>query len=195
MYNYKLIFLFLLIYTALYYHYYLNETHYYTYYINRVNKKNPKVYDIGHKYLPNIEQYEYLINLIGLFIIYWLFYNVSFIVEFIILIILIYIIRIFTIQLTVLPKMKNCSYNNFTLNGFCYDKIFSGHVAFLFLFTLFLFHYKNISLLSLIFINGLYGLLIIATRAHYTIDVIVSLLVSFIIFQNRSHIFKLFKNK
>ena len=191
MYNFKLILLIVILCTGLFYLSYLNETHYHNYYAGRLNKTNPKVYDIGHKYLPNIEPYMYLINLNILFIVYWLF-HVPFILDYFILLFIIYCIRSVTIQLTVLPKMKNCKHN-FNLNGFCYDKIFSGHVAFLFLFTLFLLQYKFISFISLFIINVLYGLLIIATRSHYTIDVVVSLLVSLFVFQNRKFIIKYFK--
>jgi hypothetical protein len=187
---YKLIFLIVLS-TSLFYLSYLNEIHYHTYYVGRMNKTNPKVYDIGHRYLPNMENYMYLINLNILFILYWLF-SVSFIIDYLILLLIVYIIRGITIQLTVLPKMKSCT-GSFNINGFCYDKIFSGHVAFLFLFTLFLFHYNLLSFISLFIINLLYGLLIIATRSHYTIDVVVALLVSLFVFQNRKFIIKYFK--
>ena len=194
MYNFKLILLIIIIFNIFHYLYFLNEQHYYNYYLSRQNKTNPKVYDIGHKYLPDIEKYQFILNFEILFIIYWLFYNSYFFIDFLILMLIIYFIRLFVIQLTVLPKMKNCTISNsISITGYCYDKIFSGHFSFFFLFTLFLFHYKHISQLYLFIVNLLYAFLIIATRAHYTVDVFVSLLISFVIFQNRQYILKFFK--
>ena len=71
---YKLIFLIVLS-TSLFYLSYLNEIHYHTYYVGRMNKTNPKVYDIGHRYLPNMENYMYLINLNILFCIGYSVYH------------------------------------------------------------------------------------------------------------------------
>jgi hypothetical protein len=166
-----------------------NDKYYDTYYISRIsnNKVTPKVYDIGHKYLPNIEKYEYIINIIlGIACIVFFMYPKIF-VPFSILFMIIYIIRLFTVQLTVLPKTTCSIKSTIDLSGYCYDKIFSGHTAFLCLITLFLFNLNKISVFTLLFINILYGLLIIASRAHYTIDVFIAYIVTFSIFQNRKY--------
>jgi len=173
-----------------------NETHYESYYSKRIknNKINPKIYDIGHKYLPNLEYHEYIINIILVlsFIVFLKYPNI--ITPFFILLLFIFIFRLFVSQLTVLPKMKKCVIKSTPdINGYCYDKIFSGHTAVLCLITLFLFNLKQISIYSLFFINIIYGLIIIATRAHYTIDVVFSFIVTFTIFQNRKYFFKLLK--
>lgn len=176
---------FIFIFICIYYYYFLSEPFYEDYYVKNAHRTIPKVYDVGHKYLPNIEKYQYLINIvIGIAILKLIF--TPFIFDFLLLLLFLHIIRLITIQLTVLPKMRNCVVkNNITLDGYCYDKIFSGHITLIFLFTLFLYKYKQISLILLFIINILYSILIIATRAHYTIDVIVSFLFTFIVFQNR----------
>ena len=172
-----------------------NENHYESYYSSRIknNKTTPKVYDIGHKYLPNIAQYEYIINVIlGLVACSFFIYPKIFL-PFCILFLVIIVIRMITIQLTVLPKTTCDIKTSFDLSGYCYDKIFSGHTAFMCLLTLFLYNLKKMSIYALIIINVLYGMLIIAARSHYTIDVVVAFIVTLLIFQNRKYFFKVLK--
>ena len=172
-----------------------NETHYESYYASRVknNKTNPKVYDIGHKYLPNIAQHEYVLNIILALTACTFFIYPKIIVPFCILFLIIIIIRTFTIQLTVLPKTTSNIKSSIDLSGYCYDKIFSGHAAFMCLITLLLYNLKKIPIIALFIINILYGLLIIAVRSHYTIDVVVAFIVTLLIFQNRKYVFKVLK--
>ena len=165
-----------------------------SYYMNRIENKKitPKVYDISHKYLPDLENYQYISN------IFLLFSFISFIkpfilIEFIGFIIPILIIRSITIHLTILPKTKNCDItNSIKIFGSCYDKIFSGHFSLVFLITLLLWKHKYISILWVIFINLFNGLLILATRAHYTIDIIVSFFITLFVFQNRFTLLRFF---
>jgi hypothetical protein len=172
-----------------------NENHYESYYDTRIknNKTSPKVYDIGHKYLPNISHYEYIINILLILSACIFFIYPNMFVKFCILFLVIIIIRLITVQLTVLPK-TNCTIKpTIVLSGYCYDKIFSGHTAFICLITLFLFNLKKISIFTLFIINVLFGLLIIATRSHYTIDVVFAFIVTLLIFQNRKYFFKFLK--
>jgi hypothetical protein len=172
-----------------------NEYHYESYYTSRIknNKTTPKVYDIGHKYLPNISKYEYILNIIlGLAACSFFIYPKIFL-PFLVLFLIIIVIRMITIQLTVLPKTTCDIKTSFDLSGYCYDKIFSGHTAFMCLLTLFLYNLKKISVFALIIINVLYGLLIISARSHYTIDVVVAFIVTLLIFQNRKYFFKFLK--
>ena len=156
-----------------------------TYYDNRINqqKLTPKVYDIGHKYFPNLENYEYIMNyLVGLSFLSFL--KPYILIEFIGFIIPIFIIRSITIHLTILPKMKNCEVtNDIKFIGGCYDKIFSGHFATIFLITLLLWKHHNISIVWVFLINILNAFLIIATRAHYTIDILVALFITLFIYK------------
>ena len=156
-----------------------NDRHYHEYY-----SKNKKIYDVGYKYLPNINQHEYLINYISYVIIILLIFT-NFVVDFLKLFFIIYIIRFIFTQITVLPKIKHCNIQQFNPFGYCYDKIFSGHISFLFLFTLFLYETNYISIYILGILNIINMCLIISTRAHYTIEVIVAFIITFFIFKNK----------
>jgi hypothetical protein len=72
--------------------------------------------------------------------------------------------------------------------GGCYDKIFSGHFGITFLMTLLLYDNGYINQFVAILVNFLNAILILLTRSHYTIDIIVSIFVVIIIYQNNLNI-------
>ena len=101
----------------------------------------------------------------------------------------IFIIRAITIQLTILPKYELCKVNtNATFKGGCYDKIFSGHIALCFMSSIILYVNNYINMFILAFINILNMYFIIVSRSHYTIDVIMSFLITFMVYQNKLNI-------
>ena len=166
-------------------------THHYgkTFYDNRIKngKLQPKIFDISHKYLPNYSSNLLLISLMDIIILLPLLFGKKFITEYLNYYLVILLIRFFTTFVTILPKTKNCDDSNFTilnfLRGHCYDKVFSGHFASSFLFIILLYHlniYRNlyISTLFLLF----HAFLILSTRSHYTIDLIVSIFVVLTVF-------------
>ena len=153
----------------------LGEQHY--------NNKSCELFDIFHKILPDLHNYENVINyilLIGLTSLYFLGTN-ALITEYISKIIIILLVRAFTIISTILPKHNKCesdlSISSFFIGG-CYDKIFSGHTAAILLLTLLYFREHIINMPSLIGINLLNILLIISTRSHYTVDVLLAVFVT-----------------
>jgi len=170
---------------------YYQDGYYDKYYSDRY--KYPHVYDIGHLYLPNLGEYEYLIECVmgTIFVLLCVFFSGHFI-EFLTLFVVISIIRFIFINITVLPKIQSqCTVKKIGfMYSLCYDKIFSGHATALFLFTLFLHQSKTISMFTLIILNLLNALLIISTQAHYTIDVIVAYLVTFMVFENKKYFLK-----
>jgi hypothetical protein len=95
-------------------------------------------------------------------------------------------IRSITIATTILPKNDTCddtlSFRTFFLGG-CYDKIFSGHTATTLLLTLIYYREHIINLESLLSINIVNMFFIIATRAHYTVDVLLSIFVTTTIYK------------
>ena len=93
-------------------------------------------------------------------------------------------IRSITIVTTILPKTTSRCSSNHILNGHCYDFIFSGHFSLGLLTSLVLLENGKINQLFFFLFNILHGLLIVATRSHYTIDVLVGGLVTFIVYQN-----------
>ena len=145
----------------------------------------PHVYDVFHSALPNFHKYEYILNIYScVFILAFLIPSIF--TEFIGYIVPIFILKLIFNHATILPKHYECNVSN-DLNpyGGCYDKIFSGHFAFVFLITLLLWNHKLIPMELLVLFNTIHAFLILVTRAHYTIDILVSALVTLYIVQNK----------
>jgi hypothetical protein len=157
------------------------------------NKDNPEVYDVLHKILPNYDQKGWLTNYMALsgFIPLLLNFNETFILEFIGFIMVVYLIRDVIINLTILPKHMNCSIKKEQMTNYeyfiggCYDKIFSGHFSLTLMLTLMYYTYGYITNIPLLVgWNLINGLIIISTRSHYTIDVVMALFVCLTVFTN-----------
>lgn len=163
-----------------------------SFYNNRIaqQKITPKVYDIGIKYTPNLSDNTVLIYLSHfLAIVLPLMFGESVLKTYIQYWIVIYIIRYLFNSITILPKDKTCDDNNFSftnyITGHCYDKIFSGHFASGVLLSLILYN-KGIvtSIPLLVILNSLNAFLILSLRFHYSIDLLVAILVTVIVYQN-----------
>lgn len=145
-------------------------------------KTSPKVFDVGHRYLPNLSKNKVAVQMNDLIALFPLcasyFFGIKIMyVKWITLV----IIRWITTAVTILPKDKSCDDSQFTwlnfLFGHCYDKIFSGHFATTFLFTNLLFTQGLVtSLPLLVAYNLIHAFIIISTRSHYTIDLLISIL-------------------
>jgi hypothetical protein len=162
-----------------------------SYYENRIinNKITPKVYDISHLYLPNLYKYYDIHNLITVIFMIPLLFNFNMLQEYLSYWIVIFIFRSITTRVTILPKYKECKVNNdMQIDGGCYDKIFSGHFASVFLATLLYLKYNWINLPVLILINFINSISILTTRSHYTIDLIVALIFTLFVYQNNLRI-------
>lgn len=154
----------------------LGEQHY-------AKNKNNELFDIFHKILPDLHNYEDIVNyilVIALASLYFIGTN-ALITEYISKLIIILLIRAFTIVSTILPKHNKCeeklSFRSFFIGG-CYDKIFSGHTAAILLLTLLYFREHIINMPSLIGINLLNIFFILSTRGHYTVDVLLAIFVT-----------------
>ena len=156
------------------------------YYDNRVEQKKikQKIYDISYKYLPNLERYEYLSDIVTISIIMPVIFYPKIFKEYIGFWVVIFLIRSITIRLTVLPKSNNCENNNYINLGTCYEKIFSGHFASAFLATILYYKYNIIDIKTLTLLNIINSCLIILTRHHYTIDIIVAFFITLCVYQN-----------
>lgn len=95
------------------------------------------------------------------------------------------LIRSATMASTVLPKNPACETPakidafHGTVGGVCYDKMFSGHFAFSIVFTYLLFKHRVMqttpaNVFALVCFNVLNAYVLIASRSHYTMDVLVS---------------------
>lgn len=161
-----------------------------TFYTQRVNngKVKPKVYDIAHKYLPNYANTNLDFYVKDLFVLLgtllpFLFYGKSepfkaYLGMYIVVILL----RCITINATILPKTKTDTY----IDKGSYDKIFSGHFATLFLATLVFYQFKIITNVPLLITaNVINAYIILSTRSHYTVDILVSLMATLLVFTNK----------
>jgi len=151
------------------------------------NKEPIELFDIFHSILPDLHSYHYIIDFIGLALIISLFFvsNNSLTTEFLAKFTIIMFIRAFTTIATILPKDKVCDETISTrslLLGGCYDKIFSGHTSFTLLLTLLYYREHIINLPLLIGINATNILAILATRSHYTVDVLLAIFVTITIY-------------
>lgn len=121
----------------------------------------------------------------ALFIIPVIF-NVEMFKEYIGYWLVVFTIRTIVINITILPKDKKCDIvkHSSPYVGGCYDKVYSGHFAVFFTCLLFLYKKKYINMFIFALSSIIMGTLIVASRSHYTIDVIVSFLIVLVFYQN-----------
>lgn len=156
----------------------------YTVYINgknfyeeRTKNRNLKykIYDIGHKYLPNLSRIENIELITNIFLFSPFILEPSMIKDYLSFMTPIFTFRLLTTNATILPKSTNCDDNYFGLvnflNGHCYDKLFSGHMASASIISLLL-NQKNYNKKLLLFYNLLISFLLISSRQHYTADIL-----------------------
>ena len=96
------------------------------------------------------------------------------------------LIRSVSILSTILPSHQKCDkeiYLSSVFYGGCYDKIFSGHTSFILLLTLLYFREHIINMPTLIALNATNILLILATRSHYTVDILLAIFVTSTIYK------------
>jgi hypothetical protein len=156
------------------------------FYDNVKSKQKSKIYDIIHNNLPSARNLMTIVDAIPFILVVGilcidvnLFYNImGFLVT-------ILILRLFIIHTTILPKDKKCDIKKSSIiSGGCYDKVYSGHFSVVFLCLLSLYMSKYINLFTLLFLSIIFALLIITSRSHYTIDVVVAFLIVIIVYQN-----------
>jgi hypothetical protein len=171
-----------------YYVYHIGEYHYHP--SKSIKRNLDKVWDVCHKYLPDIYHGQVYINLLFLIPIFISLYSNTFtnlVNDVITYFPIIVIIRSIIIFVTILPRHKKCTdkltWKSF-INGHCYDKIFSGHYSLFLLTTLILHRYNAINLTQLSIINIITALTIIITRSHYTTDIIIAFFITFSVYNN-----------
>ena len=149
-----------------------------------------KVYDIIWENFPDLYSYKEVVDILAILVSTYCFTSsLISLEEFVIIFGVIVIIRSISLQLMVLPKYPKCDRKTtpeIIIKG-CYDKLFSGHFAYVYLLTLFSKMSPGLSLL----INGANGLLITSSRRHYTIDIIMSFLLTRSVFYNKNIFLKM----
>ena len=124
------------------------------------------IYDLGHEIFPDLSMYANVDDLILVVSFLFVCRNRLFWIRFL----TVYCLRAICIIMTILPKTSHQGYQIFGGN---YDKIFSGHVSFTYIATK---TYQLPFIFHLLF-NGINCCLIISTRAHYTIDVLMAIII------------------
>ena len=141
--------------------------------------KSKPLKDIGHSILPLLNHYRITNDIIvGLLVVCAFKENDP---KFAHALAVCIFIRMITMYSTILPKsIQSCKSNGLLIGG-CHDKVFSGQMATAILSSMCIikYHpeYKNL----LIMINIILGVLIIGSRDHYTIDVIVGTTIALLI--------------
>ena len=140
-------------------------------------KSTQKIFDICHKFLPNYSDKDWISIILNIITFSPLVFYPHLIGEFLSYMIPIFLFRYITTNATILPKTKNCDDESFNMfhfiNGHCYDKIFSGHFAGGVIISLLLYHHniiQNSYVLTLY--NMITAYLLLVTRSHYTVDLI-----------------------
>lgn len=156
------------------------------------NKITPKVYDIAHKYLPDWSVHKIYNDLYTIAFLLPLLTNFTILKEYLGFWIPIFLLRSIFAQVTILPKNKNCTVpDTFSIyiKRNCYDKVYSGHFSSFLLAILLYLKYKWVSVPIGITLVSLNAFMILVTRSHYTIDILVALVVTLLVYITNTSIF------
>lgn len=170
------------------------------------SKRHTPIWDIIHSNFADYSVFNYSkdIYLIVFFLpVIFNLQNISivYLYEFFWKFMILIFLRSFSIISTILPrnsklKVKINKKTDFwtvlyhrTIGGGCYDKIYSGHAAFGLLATFLIFKYNflemntfNMTLFAIL--NVLHFFMITITRAHFTVDIVVAIYVTFWIYES-----------
>jgi len=152
------------------------------------------IYDIIHNNTPDLHAYEYVVDIIPvLLILSFFFIPAGLFKEFAGKFLLLMLIRSVTTVVTILPKHGDCKLESTWysfLRGQCYEKIFSGHMSFTLLASLIYLREDIISPLQFWATNIFEFLAIAVTRAHYTVDLIVAIAMTYLVYDGDYHVFQ-----
>ena len=176
----------------------ISASHYWTYQLGKKFYASPKyheVFDLFHSVTPDLQELKKYNDVIAMTLIGSLIFFPAFITEALDKILLIMLLRAITILSTILPKYKEREDHEFKwvsfLTGHEYDKIFSGHTAVVLLITLIMYRESIVSLPLLIFINGLNITLILVTRSHYSVDIVVACMITYFVHNGNYSLFRI----
>lgn len=170
-------------------------------YFYETQKTQNKIFDIVHELTPDLHKYEDWVNLIpGLLLLgFFVIPNgYSLAKEFVAKLLFIWFLRALMLVTTVLPKHEKCKRRWTWKNAFkgqCYDKVFSGHTSLVFLACLLFYREGLLNWYGLIGITALEVMIILLTRSHYTVDVVIALLITFIVNDGDYHMLGEFVQK
>jgi hypothetical protein len=155
------------------------------------------IFDIAHKYLPDLHYYQWIINIVPIVLLVWILFikdTVSILMNTLIVTLTVLIIRALTAVSTILPKHEKCKVEKKFWNAFqgggCYDKIFSGHMAVVTILLLNLLTRKYITISQFWGLSLVEALTILLTRGHYTADVILGFAIAYLVYDGEYRLFK-----
>jgi len=158
-------------------------------------ENNGKVFDLFHSITPDLSSYKpYNDIIVSATALSFLFIpkGMELFKEFAAKFILIMVIRALTTISTILPKHEKCDatpkFSRY-LRGQCYDKVFSGHTSFVLLATLIFFREGILGWTGFLGINIANITSIILTRSHYTVDIVLAILITLLVYDGDYHIF------
>jgi hypothetical protein len=156
---------------------------------------NGKVFDLFHSVTPDLSDYKaYNDIIVSLTALSFLVVpdGVTLFKEFAAKFVLILVLRALTTISTILPKHEKCDATprwSRLLRGQCYDKVFSGHTSFVLLATLIYLREGILGWPAFIAINLANITGITLTRSHYTIDIVLAILITLLVYDGDYHIF------
>lgn len=160
-------------------------SNYHTYRIGVEEGCNRPLRDMGHEWLPDLSKHVYVRDwLLPLLFVPILFIapKINFILDlwegFMILVTL----KAITIFFTYCPPSNPDCHTKRYLNS-CFHQMFSGHNSLAFLLYLLYRRYTKWDATLLFIPCFLYTLLILMSRAHYTVDVVVSYIITYLLVQ------------
>ncbi len=171
-----------------------------TFYQKEENK-DVKIFDLLWHITPDLHQYRVVNDLLplGLFLFFLMVPNVGpLLKEFFGKFLIILLVRALTIVSTILPKHEKCNDNlnwHDYILGQCYDKVFSGHISFVLLICLILLREGILSLPTFFAIVGAQFATIILSRSHYTVDVVLGIVITYLVYDGDYHLFQNFAKR
>lgn len=156
---------------------------------NKVNLQ-PPLYDVYQQILPNLKHLRIIPEILHLIPIIFLgslmlyYKNLDSLNKFLGKHGLLMVLRALCFSSTILPdSSETCMSTNYM--GSCFDLIFSGHTTIMLLSTYIIKDFFLVSLQVynlLLFLNLINAVLIILCRNHYTVDVILSLIITHFVY-------------
>lgn len=158
-------------------------------------KKEENIFDLGHTLLPKIETQAYDFIVLGVPLLYVIFrgamkgrLHIDLFRETVFCFGLVLLFRVLTTVSTILPTggetlEEACSLDNYTVGNYlfggCYDKIFSGHTSFVFILCLTALKFDILTKKEVALVMAYSTFLIVSTHSHYTVDVLLALIISY----------------
>ena len=161
------------------------------------HQSQTSVFDVAHKYLPDLYDYSWIVNVIPLML-----FGIALVApsgarvmrETLFMFLLVLAIRALTAVTTILPKYERCETTNGFWNifqgGGCYDKIFSGHTALITLLTLNFYKHGIMPLGAVVGFGVANAAVMLLTRGHYTADIILGATIAYLIWDGDYSLFK-----